>query len=170
MPSLRSCANVRLLPTETYLLEADCGSLGGQVRKCQLDLRDILSNDDGTFTWVPEDGNFHLTARKIYLSDGHVLHAELERTDRSWKAAKIDLSECIVNEFGDLVYQGGFLTCNPFGLSFVFLSQMIGDVDFATLSHHTTPIHFYVTFLDNYPFRSSSCTNATQIPYSGFTK
>ena len=68
-----------------------------------ISLNNVLSNDDGHFSWVRQGGNFGGSARNVRLVDGgRVLEAELRDCAGHWKWDRVYLDEKIENSNGDL--------------------------------------------------------------------
>lgn len=86
-------------------LLATCTDCSGHEQEAQLKLDLYLGNSNGFFEWGGRDFSKTAVACQIIGEDGSsVLHARLEKEDKNWRCAKINLSDRITNVNGKLKY------------------------------------------------------------------
>lgn len=99
-----SARNITL--DKDFDLIASVRCVNGSERLSSISLNNVLTNDNGHFRWVKEDGNFAASAREVHLSQpgqGPLeLRAELRTADGRWQRASVRLDEEIENHDGDL--------------------------------------------------------------------
>ncbi|BCR84437.1 CVNH domain-containing protein [Aspergillus chevalieri] len=94
---------------DNHILKAQLRNEDGDLVEATLDLNEHLGNNDGAFEWDGE--NFSESAQNVEFSiegDGEVpvLRASLHRVEEDeWVDADINLSERVVNDNGQFVYQ-----------------------------------------------------------------
>ncbi|CCX10125.1 Cyanovirin-N [Pyronema domesticum] len=99
-----TASNIRLEGNE---LVANLDNGSGESPEARIDLNTVLGNEDGHFSWGGK--NFSASAENICLeiaADGMpILRADLKNSDEALVSANVNLTERLINTFGEFQFQ-----------------------------------------------------------------
>ncbi|ETW87826.1 hypothetical protein HETIRDRAFT_245866, partial [Heterobasidion irregulare TC 32-1] len=112
-------------------LKGLCLGMDGKMHASEIDLNDHYGNSNGEFK--SGDKSFVYTARNLSLhltTKSITLRAELRGWDSQYKQAEVDLSICIVNHYGGLVFvkHDGWFDRDGFFASFFEKLPVVGFI------------------------------------------